>query len=131
MNKKILFVDDEIDILKVSTFRLKKLGYEVLTAENGLIGLEVIRKEKPALVFLDLIMPVMDGYETCLAIKKDAEIKDIPVILFTAVEETRVPTALKETKADGTLTKPFEAEELLRMVRHYVDGEKSDNLAEI
>lgn len=120
MKKTIIFVDDEPDILKVTTFRLKKMGYNIITAADGKGGLELIRNEKPDLVFLDLLMPVMDGYEICKLIKKDQDLKDIPIVLFTAVEDKRVAEALKETKANGILLKPYETEELMKIVKKFV-----------
>jgi CheY-like chemotaxis protein len=120
MNKTIIFIDDEPDILKVTTFRLKKMGYNIITAANGKDGLELIRTENPDLVFLDLLMPVMDGYEICKLIKRDESLKDIPVVLFTAVEDKRVANALKETGADGILAKPYETDELLKIVHRFV-----------
>jgi CheY-like chemotaxis protein len=120
MNKTIIFIDDEPDILKVTTFRLKKMGYNIITAANGKDGLELIRTENTDLVFLDLLMPVMDGYEICKLIKRDESLKDIPVVLFTAVEDKRVANALKETGADGILAKPYETDELLKIVHRFV-----------
>ncbi len=120
MYKTIIFIDDEPDILKVTTFRLKKMGYNIITAANGKDGLELIRTENPDLVFLDLLMPVMDGYEICKLIKRDESLKDIPVVLFTAVEDKRVANALKETGADGILAKPYETDELLKIVHRFV-----------
>jgi len=119
MPKKILVVDDEPDILKTVNFRLKKAGYEVLTAANGQEALAIIRKEKIDLVLLDLVMPVMDGYELYGIIKGDEDFRDIPIIILSAsankntVEDTR-----KELKVEGYLLKPFEAQELLDSIRN-------------
>ena len=120
MNNTILFIDDEPDILAIVTFRLKKLGYRVITAENGKIGLEIIKKEHPALIFLDLLMPEMDGYHVCKILKSDKELQDIPVILFTAVEDNRAQNAVSEVGADGILEKPYEPEQLLEIVKRYI-----------
>ena len=125
MNTTIVFIDDELDILTISTFRLKKLGYRVLTASNGQEGLELIRREQPALVFLDLLMPIMDGYEVCRILKSDETLKKIPVVLFTAVEDDRVNRALKETGADDFLVKPYEPAQLLDLVSKYVKSTPS------
>ncbi len=119
MPKKILVVDDEPDILKTVNFRLKKAGYEVLTAANGQEAIAIIRKEKIGLVLLDLVMPVMDGYELYRIIKGDENFRDIPIIILSAsahkntVEDTR-----KELKVEGYLLKPFEAQELLDNIRN-------------
>lgn len=119
MPKKILVVDDEPDILKTVNFRLKKAGYEALTAANGQEAIAIIRKEKIDLVLLDLVMPVMDGYELYRIIKGDENFRDIPIIILSAsahkntVEDTR-----KELKVEGYLLKPFEAQELLDNIRN-------------
>ncbi|HKZ40035.1 MAG TPA: response regulator [Candidatus Hodarchaeales archaeon] len=83
--KKILVIDDEPDILKVTSIRLKTLGYDVLTALDGRQALHTIRSENPDLVLLDLVMPFMSGAEVCEQIKNDKALKHIPVIFFTAI----------------------------------------------
>jgi two-component system alkaline phosphatase synthesis response regulator PhoP len=120
MKKSILFIDDEPDILAVTTFRLKKLGYHILLANNGKEGMEIVRNECPSLIFLDLLMPEMDGYQFCKELKKDQRDKDIPIILFTAVEDLSVQKALKETGAQGVLNKPYEPNELLEMIKKFL-----------
>ncbi len=121
MNKQtIVFIDDEPDILIVSVFRLKKMGYRVLTAIDGEQGLNLIRREMPCMVFLDLIMPGKDGYQVCRELKADNLTSHIPVILFTAGEENNVPQAVKDTGADGYLLKPFMPKELLGLVKKHM-----------
>jgi CheY-like chemotaxis protein len=110
--KKILVIDDEPDILKVTSIRLKKLGYNVLTAVNGKQGLDTIRREKPDLVLLDLVMPVMNGAEVCEQIKNDKVLKHIPIILFTASGSAAITDEkIKKFGADDYIIKPFEPEE--------------------
>jgi CheY-like chemotaxis protein len=110
--KKILVIDDEPDILKVTSIRLKKLGYNVLTAVNGKQGLDTIRREKPDLVLLDLVMPSMNGAEVCEQIKNDKVLKHIPIILFTASGSAAVTDEkIKKFGADDYIIKPFEPEE--------------------
>jgi len=115
--KKILVVDDEPDILKVTSIRLKKLGYNVLTAVDGKEALDTIRSENPDLVLLDLVMPFMNGVEVCEQIKNDKTLKHIPIILFTA-SGNGVLTAekIKKIGADDYIIKPFEPEELMGKV---------------
>ena len=110
--KKILVIDDEPDILKVTSIRLKKLGYNVLTAVNGKQGLDTIRREKPDLVLLDLVMPFMNGAEVCEQIKNDKVLKHIPIILFTASGSAAMTDEkIKKFGADDYIIKPFEPEE--------------------
>ena len=111
--KNILVVDDEPDILKVTSIRLKTLGYDVLTAVDGRQALDTIRSENPDLVLLDLVMPFMNGAEVCEQIKNDKVLKHVPVILFTA-RGSGVMTAerIKKVAPDDYIVKPFEPEEL-------------------
>lgn len=118
--KKILVVDDEPDVLEVVSFRLKRSGYEVMTAVNGKVALDIIRADKPGLVLLDLRMPVMDGYEVSRAIKNDEKLKDIPVILLTASSGSSVDDMIHNSKADGFLVKPFSPEDLLKKVSAFL-----------
>jgi CheY-like chemotaxis protein len=115
--KKILVVDDEPDILRVTSIRLKKLGYNVLTAVDGKEALDTMRSENPDLVLLDLVMPFMNGAEVCEQIKNDKTLKHIPIILFTA-SGNGVLTAeqIKKVGADDYIVKPFEPEELMGKV---------------
>lgn len=110
---KILVVDDEPGILKVTSLRLKKLGYNVLTAADGKEALDTIRSENPDLVLLDLVMPFMNGTEVCEQIKNDKALKHIPVILFTASGSGAMTAEkIKKIGADDYIVKPFEPEEL-------------------
>jgi len=112
--KKILVVDDEPDILKVTSIRLKKLGYNVLTAVGGKEALDTMRSENPDLVLLDLVMPFMSGAEVCEQIKNDKTLKHIPVILFTASGNGAMTAEqIKKIGADDYIVKPFEPEELM------------------
>ena len=121
MPKKILVVDDEPDVLRVTSFRLKKAGYEVITAADGQAGIDSARANQPDLILLDMRMPVLEGPQACLQIKNDQALRDIPVIFLTASSgEAMNKDKAKELKADGLLTKPFESEELLATVRSFI-----------
>lgn len=85
MAKKILCIEDDLDMIDYVKLVLGKAGYEVIGAEGGARGLEVMRAEKPDLVLLDLMMPGMDGAEVLLQKKEDPAICDIPVIALTAL----------------------------------------------
>jgi len=122
MAKKILVVDDEPDILKVVTFRLRKAGYEVMTANDGKQALDILRSSPDFdLIVLDLLMPVMDGYELNGIIKEDENLKDIPVIFLTAsVRASELAEQWISLKADRFILKPFEPEEFLELVKKIV-----------
>lgn len=118
MSKTILVVDDELDILKVITFRIEKAGYKVLQAVTGQQALDLIKENRPDLIILDLVLPVIDGYEVCKRIKNNDEYKQIPIIILTASCTSDFDKKLKDTKADGCLIKPFDIEELLAKVKN-------------
>ena len=92
MAYRILLIDDETDILEFVKYNLEKDGYEVFTASNGAEGLEVALKVKPHLILLDMMMPVLDGIETCKAIRQSPTLKNVMVVFLSAVgtEETMV-----------------------------------------
>lgn len=121
--KRILLVEDEPDILKITAFRLKKAGYEVITAMDGEKGLELAEKEMPGLILLDLGLPVMDGYEVCRRLKADEKLKKIPVVVFSASTD-KVKEATEQIGADDYIVKPFEPEGLWEKVKKFIgEGE--------
>jgi len=105
--KKILVVDDETFILRSLQFVLKKTGHHIVTAANGEEALDKAREEKPALMFLDIMMPKKDGFEVCRQIKEDPELKDIYIVMLTAKGRDRDKQKGLELGADEFLTKPF------------------------
>jgi CheY-like chemotaxis protein len=119
MVKKILIVDDEPDLLRVACFRLEKSGYQVLTAVNGREALELVEKESPDLVLLDVRLPLIGGPDVCLRIKKNEELKHIPVILFTASTQD-INEKVRGCGAQGYILKPFSAEELLDKIKEFI-----------
>jgi two-component system alkaline phosphatase synthesis response regulator PhoP len=119
-SKKILIVDDEPDILKVVSYRLKKMGYNMLLAVNGQEGLDMAEKERPDLILLDLRLPMMDGYEVCRRLKANKELDRIPIILLSASQATRIKEKLTECKADDYIVKPFELKELLDKIERFI-----------
>jgi CheY-like chemotaxis protein len=84
--KKILLVDDDQDFAQLLEFDFKKRGYQVVTANNGEDGLSKAVSEKPNLIILDIKMPKMDGYTFVRRLKKDAETKDLPLVVLTSYE---------------------------------------------
>ncbi|MDD1777293.1 MAG: response regulator [Candidatus Helarchaeota archaeon] len=118
MAKKILVVDDEPDLLKVVTFRLKKIGYDIIEATDGQKAIALIQEHRPDLILLDLRLPVIDGWEVCRRVKSDDQLKHIPIVLLTASAHNLEMT--KELKAEDFLVKPFEPEELLAIIKKYI-----------
>ena len=116
MEQKILIVDDEAHIRRLIEQTLEELedeGVEFLTAENGEIALEIIQKENPKLVFLDVMMPKMNGMEVCRRVKKELELKDVFIVLLTAKGQELDRQRGQEVGADVYMTKPFDPEIIL------------------
>ncbi len=105
--RTVLVADDDPSILDFSSRVVTKAGHRVIRAERGDIALELIRKERPDLIFLDVLMPGLDGLEVCKAIRADAALMRTPVYLLSAMGEDRLIAAAKNAGADGYLTKPM------------------------
>ncbi len=120
MEQKILIVDDEAHIRMLIGQTLEELedeGVEFLTAENGEIALEIIQKENPQLVFLDVMMPKMNGMEVCRRVKKELGMDKVFIVLLTAKgQETDRQKGL-DVGADVYMTKPFDPEVLLHKAK--------------
>lgn len=120
MEHKILIVDDEAHIRMLIGQTLEDLedeGVEFLTAENGEIALEIIQKENPELVFLDVMMPKMNGMEVCRRVKKELGMDKVFIVLLTAKgQETDRQKGL-DVGADVYMTKPFDPEVLLNKAK--------------
>ena len=120
MEQKILIVDDEAHIRMLIGQTLEELeddGVEFLTAENGESALEIIQKEMPQLVFLDVMMPKMNGMEVCRRVKKELGLDNVCIVLLTAKgQETDRQKGL-DVGADVYMTKPFDPEVLLNKAR--------------
>ena len=115
--KRILVVDDEPDILRVVSARLKSSGFEVIVACDGEEWFDKARKESPDLIILDLMLPKIDGYSVCGLLKRDSRYAGIPVILFTARAQDEDMKMGKEAGADAYITKPFEPQLLLGKIK--------------
>ncbi len=131
MTMRILVVDDDPPSVKMISFLLREEGYEVVSADNGESALELLDREAPDLVILDVMMPHLDGFEVCRRIRQK---QDVPVIFLSAKGETVDKVAGLELGADDYLAKPFEPAELLARVKAVtrraaaVAGEESQTL---
>ena len=113
---KILVVDDEIYIVHILDFSLGMEGYEVLTASDGEQALETAQREQPDLIVLDIMMPKLDGYETCKLLKADDRTRQIPVILLSAKGRHTDQKIGYEVGADDYITKPFSPRKLVERI---------------
>lgn len=117
MNHRILLVDDEIDILEFVRYNLVREGYEVYTAQNGAEALETAARCRPHLILLDMMMPVMDGVETCRAIRRDPALRDTMVVFLSALGEEEQQLAGFDVGADDYLTKPIRMKLLISRIQ--------------
>ena len=120
MKKKdicILLVDDEPDIIEIIRYNLTAEGYKVSTAQNGIEALKVAKKHKPHLIILDVMMPEMDGMETCIQMRKDPELANTLITFLTARGEDYSQMAGFDAGADDYITKPIKPKVLLSKVK--------------
>jgi two-component system alkaline phosphatase synthesis response regulator PhoP len=115
--QKILVVDDEPDILEILSYNLKKEGFIVYTAANGKDALEVAKKEAPDLIILDVMMPDMDGMETCLQLRETPQLKNVLIAFLTARGEDYSQISGFEAGADDYITKPIKPRILVSRIK--------------
>ena len=114
MPKKILIVEDEANIRELLRLYLEREGYTVLEAENGVEGIKKWKSDKPDMLLLDVMMPVMDGWAVCREIRAES---DVPIIMLTAKGETADRVSGLEMGADDYIVKPIEMPEVIARVR--------------
>jgi DNA-binding response OmpR family regulator len=117
MAPKILVVDDEPDVLLIVKTGMQAEGYDVVTASNGVDALAMVKEEKPDVVILDVMMPLMDGFEVLAKLKEDDATAAVPVIMLTGLSER---SKIQKALVSGIhfyVVKPFEFEELIQKVR--------------
>ncbi len=115
--RRVMVVDDEPFILRSLVYVLKKEGYDVTSAEDGNDALAMIRQSKPEILFLDVMMPKMDGFELCRIIKSDPDLREIYVILLTAKGQAKDRECATQAGADEYITKPFRPSLVIEKVR--------------
>lgn len=114
---KILVIDDEAEITEIIETFLKDTGYEVLTENSSVMGIERAKSFKPDLILLDIMMPFMDGYEVCDELKKSKETENIPVIFLTGKDAKSDEGRSFQVGGDMYIKKPFSCDRLLEIVR--------------
>jgi DNA-binding response OmpR family regulator len=125
IKKKVVCVEDESEIIDLIRLILGRKGFDLTGATGGLEGLETIRRVKPDLVLLDLMMPDMDGWEVYQQMKADPELKNIPVIVVTAkAQSIDKILGLHIAKVDDYVTKPFGPQELLQSVERVLSAKE-------
>lgn len=116
MGKKILLADDEEDVKIVLGMFLETKGYDVCTAFDGLDAIDKAQSEKPDVILLDIMMPLIDGYEVCKKLKADPTTADIPVVMLSAASHAESVKKGIDAGAVDYLVKPFEPEQLEKLL---------------
>ena len=114
--RKILIIDDEVDVTETVSFMLRSRGYDVSTASDGGEGLTKTLLEHPDIVLLDIIMPTMDGFEVCQKLKRDKDTKKIPIIMLTALGDNKAIAKARTVGADDYIVKPFSMSTLVSKI---------------
>ncbi len=114
---KVLIVDDDKENVDLIAYFLKPQNYHIITAHDGVEALQLVEKETPDLILLDIKLPKMDGFEVCERIKKKSPTKFIPIIMITALKDLKSKIRSLEAGADDFISKPFENIELLTRVK--------------
>jgi two-component system alkaline phosphatase synthesis response regulator PhoP len=134
-NNKILLVDDDNDILEFIKYNLEKEGYQVYTANNGRTAIELAVKELPVLIMLDVMMPDMDGVETCIKMREHPKLKNTLIIFLTARNEDYSQIAGFDAGADDYITKPIKPRVLISRVKALLrrsgSTEENENISNI
>ncbi|MBC3869919.1 response regulator [Undibacterium oligocarboniphilum] len=123
-NLKIMVIDDSSTIRRSAEIFLGQAGYKIVLAEDGFDALAKINDSHPDLIFCDILMPRLDGYQTCALIKKSAKFRDTPVIMLSSKDGLFDRARGAMVGSDEYLTKPFTKDSLLKTVRNYTSGER-------
>jgi len=116
---KAMVIDDSKTIRRTAETLLKKVGCEVVTALDGFDALSKIADQKPDIIFIDIMMPRLDGYQTCALIKNNKEYKNTPVVMLSSKDGLFDKAKGRIVGSDQYLTKPFSRDELLDAIRNH------------
>jgi twitching motility two-component system response regulator PilG len=124
---KVIVIDDSKTIRRTAETLLKKAGCEVITATDGFESLSKVAEYKPDIIFVDIMMPRLDGYQTCALIKNNQAFKKIPVVMLSSKDGLFERARGRIVGAEHYMTKPFTREELLSTIKTYVVDVKAAN----
>lgn len=117
-NQKVLLVEDDRDLIEMYETKFKMEGFEVIKAENGVGALELVKREKPVIILLDIVMPELDGFQVLKSLRADPGTKDIPVILLTNLsQETDIKKGVELGAVDYLVKANFTPNEVVAKVR--------------
>ena len=117
MPPKILVIDDDVAITELMSMLLKTHGFDVLTTNSGAEGVDLVKKNAPSVVILDLMMPEMDGWQVCTAIRA---FSNIPILILSAINDPSIVASALDTGADDFLVKPVSSSVLVAHIRKMV-----------
>jgi len=117
---KVIVIDDSKTIRRTAETLLKKAGCEVMTATDGFESLSKVMEYKPNIIFVDIMMPRLDGYQTCALIKNNQLFKKTPVVMLSSKDGLFERARSRIVGAEHYMTKPFTREELLNTIKNYV-----------
>jgi len=120
--KMLLIIDDEEDLASMLSFRLKSVGFDVITANSGEDGIRLAKENKPDLILLDLMMPNMDGFEVSRRLKLDPSTKQTPIIVFSALGNKNAKEPMEKLGAAGFIEKPFEPDILINKINKLLEA---------
>ena len=120
VRKKILVVEDDYEMVELLRFNLKKAGFSIGTASNGIDALKKARSVSPDLILLDLMLPEMDGFAVCETLRHDPATASVPIIMLTALSSEMARLNGLASGADDYIAKPFSTRELIQRVRKAV-----------
>ena len=124
--KKILIVEDELDMAKLLSAALRNTGYDTVTAPDGLLGTQRAHKEKPDLIVLDLMLPAGGGFGVLENLKSSIETADIPVVIYSAFKDDEHIKKAKEKGADAYFDKTCDLNELIDTIRNLLGEKKGE-----
>jgi DNA-binding response OmpR family regulator len=127
---KILIIEDDRDIVEMLEYNLSEAGYDTISALNGRDGVELAGKERPDLIILDIMLPIIDGFEVCRMLKNDDTVAHIPIVILSAKSQETDKIVGLELGADDYVTKPFSPRELIARTRAILrrgQGQQSGN----
>jgi len=124
MPKKIIYIDDDIEMIYLIKMILERKGYDIISINDGLKSFEIIKKEKPDLVLLDLMMPNIDGWDIYHQLKSNELTSEIPVIIISAkAQPIDKVLGLKIAKVNNYISKPFRPQELIDSIENILDNQ--------
>ncbi len=116
MRKKVLLVEDDPEMVELVAYQLKKAGFAIGTAVDGIEALKKARTVTPDLILLDLMLPELDGFAVCEVLRRDAATASVPIIMVTALSTQLARLAGLEAGANAYITKPFDFKSLLKNI---------------